>query len=146
MTAVAAFKTTATPERTVPRGVEATAVTPMGAREQLTQCRGLHLLQTHCQLFGDFICAHDVIEVDFDQRRIKGDAGYMIAFRHSDDYSWYGVRRFQSLPNCELWMADPTIHGDGQAWRMVTPELMANIEVLGMVREVYKPRSKLLRR
>ncbi|TDS69671.1 hypothetical protein [Comamonas sp. JUb58] len=146
MNAVAAFKTTAAPKRPASRGVAATAVEPMGAREQLTQCRGLHLLQTHCQLFGDFISAHDVIEVDFDQRGIKGDAEYLIAYRHSGDYSWYGVRRFQFRLNGELWIADPTIHGEGQTWRVVTTELLANIEVFGMVREVYKPRSKSLKR
>ncbi|UBB17765.1 hypothetical protein [Comamonas odontotermitis] len=117
----------------------------MGSRGQLGQCRGLHLLQTHSSLFGDWIAAHDVIEVDFDRRSIKGDAEYLIAFRHTDDYSWYGVRRFQFRLDGELWIADPTIHGEGQTWRIVTPEMLANIEVFGMVREVYKPLSKLRR-
>lgn len=125
--------------------IQATAVEPIADRGQLGQCRGLHLLQTHCSLFGQFIAAHDVIEVDFDRRSIKGDAEYLIAFRHTDDYSWYGVRRFQFRLDGELWIADPTIHGEGQTWRIVTPEMLANIEVFGMVREVYKPLSKLRR-
>lgn len=123
------------------RTLPATAVEPLRDREQLGQIRGIHLLQTHSCLFGGFIDAHDVIEVDFDIRRIKCDAEYLIAYHSSDDYTWFGVRRFQYRLDGELWIADPE-YPNGLAWRRLTPAALHNIEVFGMVREVYKPYSK----
>lgn len=132
-------------ERTAPRipqaAVRATAVRPMRGMEDLTQCRGIHLLQAHAQLFGAYIEAHDVIEVDFDVRRIYCDAEYLITYHHDGDRCWYGVRRFQFRLDGELWIANPE-HPTGVTWSKVTPELQRDIEVFGIVREVFKPQSK----
>ena len=95
MTAVIEPVAPAKQRRETHPGIEATAVQPLGAREQLGQCRGLHLLQTHSTLFGEFVEAHDVIEVDFDVHHINCDAEFLIAYHCADDRSWYGVRRFQ---------------------------------------------------
>lgn len=132
-------------EHTVPHvpraAVQATPVRPMGGRDELEQCRGIHILQAHAQLFGSYIQAHDVIEVDFDVRRIYCDAEYLIAYRQNGDYCWYGVRRFQFRPNGELWIATPE-YPTGATWSKVSAKLQRDIEVFGIVREVFKPVSK----
>lgn len=126
----------------VPRAtVQATLVRPMGGRDELEQCRGIHLLQAHAQLFGAYIETHDVIEVDFDVRRIYCDAEYLITYHHGDDSRWYGVRRFQFRLDGELWIANPE-HPTGVTWSKVTAEMQRDIDVFGIVREVFKPRSK----
>lgn len=143
MTAVIEPVAPAKQRRETHPGIEATAVQPLGAREQLGQCRGLHLLQTHSTLFGEFVEAHDVIEVDFDVRHINCDAEFLIAYHCADDRSWYGVRRFQRRPNKELWIADPGLQGREVTWKKVAPDALRNIEVFGIVREVFKPYSKI---
>lgn len=125
------------PERALP----ATAVEPLLRPQDVAHFAGVHLLQTHCPLFGHLIEAGDVICVDFDVQRIGHDADYLIAFSHAGNRQWFGVRSFLTRPDGRLEVAEP--HGQCDiVWRPFSPSLLSSLTVFGMVREVFKPNSK----
>lgn len=127
------------------RTMPATHVGILAHPAQATGLFGQHVLLTHCGLFGHVIEAGDVISVDFDARRITCDADYLIAFSYGQGYQWFGVRRFQSLLNGALQIAEPDDTGNAGAplkWRPCTPEILKSVTVFGRVTEVFKPASK----
>lgn len=132
--------------RPIPRrAMAATAVEPLEHPAQAAAFWGHHVMQTHCSLFGHVIEAGDVISVDFDARRITCDGDYLIAFNYGEPGQWFGVRRFQSLLNGSLQIADPDYAANAGAtlkWRPCTKAIFNSITVFGRVLEVFKPVSK----
>lgn len=126
------------------RSLPASRVLPMDEPEQMACMCGLQILQTHSALFHPFIESGDVIEVDFDVRRIAYDSEFLISIADDDGGQWFGARRFQFRLDGQLWIADPDGHG-GVVWHALSPKMLDSITVYGVVREVYKPISKLRR-
>lgn len=126
------------------RGIPAHAVERVTTPADLGHFFGLQLVQVHAALCHPEIEAGDCISVDFDRREICHDGLYMITIRHDDGGEWLGARRFQFRPaatRCELWGLDI----GAENWAPVTAAMQSRLVVLGEVREVYKPASKLRR-
>ncbi|WCM88809.1 hypothetical protein [Acidovorax sp. NCPPB 3576] len=125
-------------------GLPARAVERIAAPDDLAHLFGQQLVQVHAPLCHPEIESGDCIEVDFDRRTFRHDGLYLIAIDHEDGARWHGARRFQIRPDtegCRLWGLDVA----AQAWAPVSPDLQSRITVYGVVREVYKPASKLRR-
>ena len=145
MSAVAERTAPARSQPTPRHAIAATAVEPLEHPAQAAAYWGRHIMQTHCGLFGHVIEAGDVISVDFDARRITCDADYLIAFNYGQPDQWFGVRRFQSLLNGSLQIAEPDDWANAETllkWRPCTTAILNSITVFGRVLEVFKPVSK----
>lgn len=134
---VAALCRPAAPARAPSPGVAATLVQHLSSPAGMAALRGRHLLQVHGTLMDGEINNGDVIDVDFDVRRIRGGALYLVRMVHADGSEWFGARRFD-IQGIHILGQD--VQGGG--WTKITPDILARIDVQGMVRDVYKTRIR----
>ncbi len=103
---------------------------------------GVQVIQTHTTLLHSTIDAGDCVAIDFDCHQIRYDGLFLISFDHDDGSHWHGARRFQVRPGDhgrELWGQDVGAPG----WAQISPSEQWCFRVVGEVREVFKPVSKL---
>lgn len=137
MSAVVALR----PRTTAPTA-PALAASTVGALDEpheITRMCGIQTLQTHCCLFHPFIKTGDVIQVNFNVRRIDCDAEFLVGFAF-DDHRWYGARRFQHRLDGQLWIGESD---SGMVkWHELSAAQQAQMTVYGRVLEVFKPRRE----
>lgn len=122
--------------------LSARLVEPLGHQNAFDACSGLQIIQTHATLLHSAIDAGDCVAIDFDCHQIRYDGLFLITFDHNDGSHWHSARRFQVRPGDhgrELWGQDVAAPG----WAQISPSEQWCFRVVGEVREVFKPVSKL---
>ena len=122
------------------RLMPAVLVEHLGEPSQMCHFFGTLLVQTSVALCNPAIENGDVLEVNFDRRRVAYDGLYLLSISQEDGSQWFGARFFQITPSGTHMREESC---SGPKWIKAAPKLLASITIFGEVLEVFKLASKM---